>query len=95
MTKIQTPEKMLADYIDGQSVASLALEYGVHQTTVYRMLHKFGVQNLKEPGKFRDRNILIVSMKDGGIPMEEICITTKLAPSTIYAIIRDYKNNCV
>lgn len=95
MTKIQDPMQILTDFIDGQSVESLAAEHGVHPTTIYRSLHKQGVQNLKAPGANDGRNELIASEYQAGCKVTDIAKRYRLAVPTIYAIIRQYKNSCI
>ena len=95
MTKIKDPMDVLGKFIDGQSVESLATEYSVHPTTIYRSLHKMGVQNLKVPGAHDGRNELIYGEYQAGCKVTDIAQRYRLAVPTVYAILREYKNTCV
>lgn len=94
MTKIDNHASILADFIDGQSVAALAEQYGVHVTTIYRSLHKYGVQTLKVSGGLDERNELICGEYIAGCKVVDIAKRYHLSSPAIYAIIRNYKNSC-
>ena len=95
MTKIQNPTQILTDFIEGCAAESLAKQYGVHVTTIYRTLHKFGVQNLKAPGSLSDRNALIAGEHEAGCKIKDIASRYRLSIPGVYAAIRSYKNSCV
>ncbi len=95
MTKIYNASEILTEFIEGKAVATLAVENGVHVTTIYRALHKYGVENMKVPGAHKGRNKLIYGEYVAGCPVNEIASRYSLAVPTIYSIIRHYKNSCI
>ena len=80
-------QELIEDYLNGCSLNELSEKYGIHQNTVYGVLHKAGINTSKRKTIDNDTRRKIYAMSDKGIKASQIAEETGIKLNTVNTII--------